>query len=80
MPYACFSYRADVRADAQPSLRDPRRMPHSCFSYPVVSWCFSHNPVSVPRSMPVTCHSYSLDAPQRALPGLRRMPGTCFRY
>ena len=76
MPYACFSYRADVRADAQPSLRDPRRMPNSCFSYPVscfsnpvVSWCFSYDPVSVPRRMP------------SALPGLRRMPGvSCFRY
>jgi hypothetical protein len=72
---ACFSYPADM----PPGIRNPRTMPHSCSSYLA----------EVPRSMPFSCFSYSADVPQGGgnsdatqsdVPGLHRMPNTCFRY
>jgi hypothetical protein len=70
MPFACFSYPADVPPD---SSREA--VQHSgwlgCFTY-----------AAEPRRMSTgSCFSYSADAPQSAPPGPRRMTyTTCFRY
>jgi hypothetical protein len=90
MPAMCFSYPPDMRPGignrniAQPDLRNPRMMPIMCFRYEA----------DAPRRMPLSCLSYpqmcfgypadvplgNRDAAQPALPGLRSMPFTCFRY
>jgi hypothetical protein len=73
----CFSYPADVPPDArkrdvtQASPRDPQSIGYPCFSYPAI--CFSY---PADRSLDVS----NRDAAQPPLPGLRRMPNTCFRY
>lgn len=84
MPHMCFSYAPDVPPDSQnlsaagPAPAGPcfryegdasRRMPRPCLSYPQM--CFGY-PADVPLG--------NRDAAQPALPGLRSMPFTCFRY
>ena len=76
MPYPCFSYPVDVppgagkRDAAQASPRDPQ-IGYPCFSYPQM--CFGY-----PSDAPLGARNR--DAAQATLPGLRRMPGMCFRY
>lgn len=68
MPNMCFGYEADA----------PRKMSAGpCFRYEADAL----------RRMPLPCLSYPADVPlgnrdaaQPALPGLRSMPFTCFRY
>ena len=75
MPNMCFSYEADAprKMPAGPCFRyeadAPRRMPRPCLSYPQM--CFGY-PADVPLG--------NRDAAQPALPDLRSMPFTCFRY
>ena len=75
MPKMCFSYEADAprKMPAGPCFRyeadPPRKMPLPCFSYPIM--CFGY-PADAPLG--------NRDAAQPALPGLRGMPFTCFRY
>jgi hypothetical protein len=74
MPFMCFSYPSDVppgigNCDAvQP---DPRRMPFACFSDPIM--CFSY-----PSDVPLGTRNGDVAPPP--LPGLRRMPYSCFSY
>ena len=75
MPYMCFSYPPGLPdsqnlSAARPALAGLRRLPVlPCFSYPQM--CFSY-PDDVPLG--------NRDAAQSAVPGLRSMPYTCFRY
>ena len=75
MPLMCFSYEVDAprKTPAGPCFRyegdAPRRMPRPCLSYPQM--CFGY-PADVPLG--------NRDAAQPAVPGLRSMPFTCFRY
>jgi hypothetical protein len=76
MSKLCFSFPADTpgngpgHAIPPPGLSDPVKMPYSCYSYPLS--CYSY-PDDTPRGG-------NSGAAQPPLPGLRRMPLTCFRY
>ena len=80
MPNICYSYPADVppgaRSVAQPAPPGLRQVPTgtTCFRYPATD-CFSYPPGV--RWMPTSssCFRYPAD-----VPGLRRMPASCFRY